>query len=96
MVQKAVEDNVTLVPKFSGVPTEINWKLNNNKLVDMELKPLERHFYRLADRADLQLNGSLTIRNLTKEDSGAYKSEAIVNNFIQETEIRLAVLGKSV
>ncbi|XP_073473638.1 uncharacterized protein [Aquarana catesbeiana] len=94
MVQKVVEDNVTLVPKFSGVPTEINWKLNNNKLVDMELKPLERHFYRLADRAELQLNGSLTIRNLTKEDSGAYKSEAIVNNFIQETEIRLSVFDR--
>ncbi|XP_077335697.1 uncharacterized protein LOC143981594 isoform X1 [Lithobates pipiens] len=94
LVQKAVDDDVTLVPKFSGVPTEINWKLNNNKLVDMELKPLNRHFYRLADRADLQLNGSLTIRNLTKEDSGAYKSEAIVNNFFQITEIQLTVLDR--
>ncbi|XP_040190102.1 uncharacterized protein LOC120921655 isoform X1 [Rana temporaria] len=94
MVQKAVEDDVTLVPKFSGVPTEINWKLNNNKLVDMELEPPQSHFYRLADRADLHRNGSLTIRKLTKEDSGAYKSEVIVNNFIQETEIRLAVLDR--
>ncbi|CAI9533133.1 unnamed protein product, partial [Staurois parvus] len=93
-IQRAAEDDVTLVPKYFGFPTEINWKVNNNKLVEMELESPKPHFYRLADRAALQNTGSLTIRNLTKGDSGDYKSEAIVNNYIQETEIRLSVLDR--
>lgn len=90
--------NVTLVPQYSGDPSEINWKIDGNKLVDMELKPrVDIVFYRLQGRATISpTDGSLTIWDLTIGDSGVYKAEALVNNVIQETEIKLIVSDPAV
>ncbi|XP_073473680.1 uncharacterized protein [Aquarana catesbeiana] len=90
---KMVGSEVTLEPKCSGDPSEINWKINGNKLVDMKLNTQdEPTFYCLQDRADIdRTDGRLTIRDLTIEDSGVYKAEALVNNGYQNTEITLTV-----
>ncbi|XP_077335492.1 uncharacterized protein LOC143981499 [Lithobates pipiens] len=89
--------DVTLVPNFSGDPSEINWKIDGNKLVDMELKPrVDIAFYVLRDRATISpSDGRLTIKDLTVGDSGVYKAEVLVNNVIQATEIRLNVSDAS-
>ncbi|KAM5125048.1 lymphocyte function-associated antigen 3-like, partial [Mantella aurantiaca] len=93
-IETVIEGNVTLVPKYFGVPTEITWKRNSDLLVEMEMAKPKPHFYRLADRAHLDRSGSLTIRYLTKEDSGIYKSEVLITRNIQETEIHLSVLDR--
>lgn len=90
---KMVGSEVTLEPQYRGDPSEINWKRNGNKLVDMKLNPLDKPiFYCLQDRATIdRTDGRLTIRDLTIEDSGVYKAEALVNNGYQNTEITLTV-----
>ncbi|XP_073473662.1 uncharacterized protein [Aquarana catesbeiana] len=97
-IHKTVGANVTLVPQYSADPSEINWKINGNKLVDMELKPrVDIVFYRLRDRATISpTDGILTIWDLTIGDSGVYKAEALVNNVIQEREIKLIVLDENI
>ncbi|KAM5126912.1 uncharacterized protein ACMZJ9_021025, partial [Mantella aurantiaca] len=95
-IETVIEGNVTLVPKYFGVPTEITWKMNSDLLVEMEMAKPKPHFYRLADRAHLDRSGSLTIRYLTKEDSGVYKSEVLITRNIQETEIHLSVLAAGI
>ncbi|XP_018429426.1 PREDICTED: uncharacterized protein LOC108802036 [Nanorana parkeri] len=94
MMESLVDGDVALVPKYFGVPTEITWKLDGSKIVEWELVSPVPHFYRLADRAALSRNGTLTIRKLRKEDLGIYKSEVLVNNYIQETELWLSVLDR--
>ncbi|XP_040190072.1 uncharacterized protein LOC120921625 isoform X2 [Rana temporaria] len=90
---KLVGSEVIMVPKYTGNPTEINWKINGNKLVDMELNtPDEPTFYHLKNRTTIdRTNGRLTIRNLTIGDSGDYKAEVLVNSVYQYTEIKLTV-----
>ncbi|XP_077335657.1 uncharacterized protein LOC143981569 [Lithobates pipiens] len=92
-IHTEVGEEVTLEPQYSGDPSEINWKINGNKLVDMELKPrVDILFYQLGDRATInEADGRLTIKNLTVGDSGVYKVEVLVNNVIQGTEIILIV-----
>ncbi|XP_077335631.1 uncharacterized protein LOC143981559 [Lithobates pipiens] len=85
---------VTLEPKYTGNPSEINWKINGEMLVDMELNsPDEPLFYNLRrDRATInRTNGVLTIKDLRIEDSGYYRTEALVNNIYQYTDIILTV-----
>ncbi|XP_077335643.1 uncharacterized protein LOC143981565 isoform X4 [Lithobates pipiens] len=93
-----VGEEVTLEPQYSGDPSEINWKINGNKLVDMELKPrLDIFFYHLQDRATISpTDGRLTIKDLTVGDSGLYKAEALVNNVILGREINLIVRDEKV
>ncbi|XP_077335666.1 CD48 antigen-like [Lithobates pipiens] len=92
-VLKLVGSEVTLEPKYTGNPTEINWKINGDKLVDMELNSQDEPiFYRLQDRATIdRTNGRLTIKNLTTEDSGFYRAEVLVNSIYQYTDITLTV-----
>ncbi|XP_077335474.1 lymphocyte function-associated antigen 3 [Lithobates pipiens] len=80
-------------PIYTGNPSEINWKINGDRLVDMEVNSqVEPLFYRLQDRATIdRTNGVLTIKNLTTGDSGDYKAEALVNNIYQYTDIKLTV-----
>ncbi|XP_068127025.1 uncharacterized protein [Hyperolius riggenbachi] len=96
VIYRQVGSDVTLESRYSGRPTEINWKVNGDKLVDLELIPaLPPVFYHLRDRATIDVTGRttgfVTIKNLTKEDSKLYKSEALVDNRFQETDIRLIV-----
>ncbi|XP_068127123.1 hepatic and glial cell adhesion molecule-like [Hyperolius riggenbachi] len=87
-----VGGNITLVAKFTGTPTEINWKVNGDKYVDMELIPPQPPtFYRNRDRSSIQQNGSLTITGLNKTDAGDYKAEALIDNRFQETDYKLTV-----
>ncbi|XP_040190057.1 uncharacterized protein LOC120921614 isoform X3 [Rana temporaria] len=97
-INETVGRDVTLTPHYTGDPSEINWKINGNKLVDMELRPrVDIVFYHLQDRATINhTDGVLTIRKLTKGDSGVYKAEVLVNNVYQVTEINLMVLDESV
>ncbi|XP_077335661.1 CD48 antigen-like [Lithobates pipiens] len=93
-VLKAVGSEVIMKPKYTGNPSEINWKINGNRLVDMEVNSQNKPpmFYRLQDRASIdRTNGVLTIRDLRIEDSGDYRAEALVNNNYQYTDITLTV-----
>ncbi|XP_077335679.1 uncharacterized protein LOC143981584 [Lithobates pipiens] len=92
-VLKAVDREVIMKPKYTGNPSEINWKINGDKLVDMEvIPPGEPLFYRLQDRASIdRTNGVLTIKDLTVEDSGLYRAEVLVNSIYQYTDITLTV-----
>lgn len=93
--------NITLVPKYIGDSSGISWWFKGRILVDIKLGHSSRvylypKFDHFSDRTTINAStGHMTIRNLTEEDSGHYRAEAVVNNMDQVTRIRLIVFAHS-
>ncbi|XP_075053600.1 uncharacterized protein LOC142139679 isoform X2 [Mixophyes fleayi] len=79
-------DDVTLTAVFTGVPDEITWTLNGNKIVEFNKDSGTYYYQHWSSRADGDLTGRLTIRNLSLADSGTFKAEVIIGGEIQPTE----------
>ncbi|XP_077335653.1 uncharacterized protein LOC143981566 isoform X2 [Lithobates pipiens] len=99
IIEIAAGHNITLVPKYIGGSSGISWWFKGRILVDIKLGHSSRvYFYpkfdHFKDRTTINSStGYVTIRNLTEEDSGDYRAEAVVNDTDQVTRIRLIVFA---
>ncbi|XP_066542181.1 lymphocyte function-associated antigen 3-like [Hoplias malabaricus] len=93
-VELYAETDHTFQPKLTGKPQNILWKFKGNKVVEYE----NNHFYWYKDyksrgQLDIQ-SGELTLKNLTKDDSGVYQSEIQVDGKLQYSNYDITVIEK--
>ncbi|KAM4602142.1 uncharacterized protein ACJ7VT_020109 [Polymixia lowei] len=73
----ATGKNLILNPGITGIPTYILWKHEGDKAV--ESNPVYREYRQFKDKTKLNITtGELTVRGLTKNFTGSYRAECII------------------
>ncbi|XP_059417486.1 uncharacterized protein LOC132152694 [Carassius carassius] len=85
-------NNLTLNPNISDKPEDILWTFNEDKVADHDLNEFEA-YGRFKGRSSIEITtGQLTVRNMTSQDSGIYKSEIQINGKQQKSENEVQVI----
>lgn len=86
--------NVTISHRVNGVLDEILWKHGLDKAVEWDSKE-KTEFRDFLRRTTLDtVTGALTIRQLTKKQSGMYEAEYKIGGKIQIFRQKVEVIGK--
>ncbi|XP_061081933.1 lymphocyte function-associated antigen 3-like isoform X1 [Conger conger] len=84
--------NITLKANIRGIPEEILWKWNGNKVLEVD-KISSEVYMQFKGRAYVNVStGDLTITGLTEGDSGDYKAEVQVEKKLQYSQHRVEVI----
>lgn len=85
--------NHTFRPSIQGPIERIDWRYNGNLVVDWD-NGSDPTWFRLKERASLDIKtGDLTLQ-LKKEDSGLFKGQFQVNGILHYFERTITVIGK--
>ncbi|KAL0963621.1 hypothetical protein UPYG_G00308710 [Umbra pygmaea] len=84
---------ITLTPTISGQPTDILWKHNGNKVVELHGKENVTYGSYRGRTVLHQNTRALTIKGLTEEDSGFYELEALINSKLQYSKHEVKVIN---
>lgn len=85
---------MTLNPNIHGKPEEILWTFNGNKVAEHDLTKFQ-DYGQFKGRSGIEITtGQLTVRNMTSQDSGIYKSEIQIDGEQQNSKNEVQVIGK--
>lgn len=85
---------MTLDPNIQGEPEEILWTFNGNKVAEHDSTDFQE-YGQFQGRSWIEFTtAKLTVRRMSSQDSGIYRSVIQINGRQQNSENRVQVIGK--
>ncbi|MBN3311572.1 PSG8 protein, partial [Atractosteus spatula] len=85
--------HVEISPSLSGSIQDVIWQFGVNKIAEWDSSINKPEYYPpFAGRTHLEKNATLSIKNLTEEDSGGYTLNVDINGIVQTQEFTIEVI----
>ncbi|XP_066543050.1 lymphocyte function-associated antigen 3-like isoform X2 [Hoplias malabaricus] len=92
VVYLQIGTDYTFQPKITGKPQNILWKFKGNKVLEYDNSNLDWYKdYESRGKLDIQ-SGDLTLKNMSKDDSGVYQCEIQVDGKLEYSDHNIEVM----